>query len=192
MVSVFSSLSLMPVSVLCLVVPLLTSHAVQAEIPALYHDYANKHGIPVAVFFSVIKQESGKTTQQRYLPWPWTLNVNHQAYYYDNAAEARAALSRFLADEDNTIAVGLGQIYLPAHGDKFTDSRVLLNPHINLDFAAWLLHYEYQHAQGNWWVAVGRYHHPSKPQFAIPYRESVYRKCLNISRHCARYGEIQP
>ncbi len=165
------------------------------NIPRYYHVYATKHGVPVAVFFSVVITESGRNIQGRYLPWPWTLNVNHKPYYYDNKEQALAALNNFLQNPKNTIAVGLGQIYLPAHGKRFTDPLSLLDPHVNLDFASQLLRYEFQQAkrkykQANWWLAAGRYHHPSKEQYAKPYREMVFRKCQKISHRCSDFGRI--
>jgi len=164
-------------------------------IPQFYHLYATKHGVPVEVFFSMIKTESGRTFSGRYLPWPWTLNVNHKAYYYDNKRAAVLALQRFLQNPKNKIAVGLGQIYLPAHGKKFINPLTLLDPHVNLNFAAQLLKYEFkrakkQSAQSNWWTAVGRYHHPSKEKYAKPYREIVFRKCQKITDRCHLFGQI--
>jgi len=164
-------------------------------IPQFYHLYATKHGVPVEVFFSVIKTESGRTFSGRYLPWPWTLNVNHKAYYYDNKRAAVLALQGFLQNPKNKIAVGLGQIYLPAHGKKFPNPLALLDPHVNLNFAAQLLKYEFTRAKkkygrSNWWTAAGRYHHPSKEKYAKPYREIVFRKCQKITDHCHLFGQI--
>ena len=166
-----------------------------SNIPRYYHVYATKHGVPVEVFFSVVFIESGRKIKGRHLPWPWTLNVNHKAYYYDNKEQALAALKQFLQNPKNTIAVGLGQIYLPSHGKKFEDPLSLLDPHVNLDFASQLLRYEFHQAkqkykQANWWLAAGRYHHPSKEHFAKPYRERVFRKCQKISHRCRDFGEI--
>lgn len=178
-----------------IIVFLMSSNAQANHIPAFYHMYSKKHNVPVEVFFSVIKTESGRSFNGRFLPWPWTLNVNHKPYYYKSQKEAVAALRQFLTNPKNTIAVGLGQIYLPAHGDKFTNPLVLLDPHINLNFAAQLLRYEYTRSikinkTSNWWIAAGRYHHPSKEKFAKPYREIVYRKCQQITNQCHLFGQI--
>lgn len=169
------------------------SMSAYGEIPRAYGLVAEKYGVPVEVFYSVILQESGESREGTYHPWPWTLNVAHQAYRYDNQHDAVSALREFMTYE-NRIAVGLGQIYLPAHGDRFGDPTVLLNPRVNLEYAAKLLSNEFKatvsNGNPNWWVAAGRYHHPSKEEFAGPYRALVFMKCREISAQCTMYGEI--
>ena len=73
------------------------------------------------------------------MPWPWTLNVELKPYYFSNKQEAKTALRQFLATDNKRIAVGIGQIYLPSHGHLFSDPTVLLEPEINLHYAAKLL-----------------------------------------------------
>jgi len=178
-----------------LLLTVLSVNANAQSIPSMYRFIANKHGVPLDVFFSMIKHESGRTVNKRFLPWPWTLNVNHQAYYYNSKGAAQRALRTFLKNPKNTIAVGLGQIYLPAHGSRFPNPLVLLNPKTNLNYAAHLLKRESievkkRTKRSNWWLAVGRYHHPSKEKYALPYRKAVYKKCLAISSRCHQYGAI--
>lgn len=165
-----------------------------ASIPKAYHAVSERYGIPAVVFYSMILQESGRTLRGRYHPWPWTLNVNHKAYRYDSHQEADAALRSFMQG-GNTIAVGLGQIYLPAHQHVFDDPTVLLNPRVNLEYAAITLLREFvwtaKRGTPNWWLAVGRYHAPSNEKFASIYRTQVFEKCSRISADCASYGVLQ-
>lgn len=169
------------------------SASATAGIPTAYYKISKKYGIPVEVFYSMILQESGRTVNGRYHPWPWTLNVNHKAYRYDSQREAVKALYQFM-DGKNTIAVGLGQIYLPAHGHVFEDPFVLLDPRINLEYAAILLATEFLYTvkkkNPNWWEAVGRYHAPSNKKYAHKYRREVFEKCLKITRSCINYGAL--
>ncbi|BCD97765.1 lytic transglycosylase domain-containing protein [Marinagarivorans cellulosilyticus] len=169
------------------------SASAYGEIPRAYGVVAEKYGVPVEVFYSVILQESGESRNGTYHPWPWTLNVAHKAYRYRSKAEAKAALIEFM-NYENRIAVGLGQIYLPAHGHKFSDPTALLNPRVNLEYAAQILSSEFdvtsRNGRPNWWVAAGRYHHPSKEEYAAPYRALVFMKCREISAQCTMYGDI--
>jgi soluble lytic murein transglycosylase-like protein len=104
-------------------------------------------------------------------------------------------LKQFLAVNANArIAVGLGQIYLPSHGKFFEDKTQLLEPGINLNYAARILASEFQwtlkQAKPNWWLAVGRYHTPSNPLLAKAYREGVFKRCQKMSQTCTHYGAI--
>ena len=163
-------------------------------IPKAYREVANQFAIPVEVFYALILQESGRSTKSGFKPWPWTLNVAHQPYRYSNRIEAETALLNFIQQESR-IAVGLGQIYLPAHGHVFEHVSTLLSPRVNLEYAASLLASEYRYLErkgkANWWLAAGRYHHPSKEHYAKEYRSLVYLKCRKISAQCQMYGEIK-
>lgn len=172
----------------------------QTVIPAAYVKVAQDHGVPPVVFYSVMMQESTKRvryskdgkTHELYLPWPWTLNVELKSYYYATKEEAKVALRQFLATNNRRIAVGIGQIYLPSHGHLFDDKTVLLEPEINLPYAAKLLadNFQWTLDQGkpNWWVAVGRYHTPSRLDLAIPYRIAAFNRCQKIFGECNRFG----
>lgn len=182
-------------SICLLIVSMFFMRYACADIPPAYHKIANDYQIPVDVFFAVMLQESGKTTERKYLPWPWVLNVELKAYYFSSKEQASIALRQFLAVNANArIAVGLGQIYLPSHGRYFEDKTKLLEPGVNLDYAAKILATEFQwtlkQSKPNWWVAVGRYHTPSNFELAKNYREDVFRRCKLISQNCANYGAI--
>ena len=176
-----------------------------ADIPPAYHKIADDYQIPVDVLYAVMLQESGKTipdsstshsvSSNQYLPWPWVLNVELKPYYFDSRETASFALRQFLAvDQHARIAVGLGQIYLPSHGHLFDDKTSLLDPGVNLNYAAQILASEFQwtlkQAKPNWWVAVGRYHTPSNASLAKSYREDVFHRCQKISENCTHYGAI--
>lgn len=169
------------------------------DMPMAYQKIARDYGIPPEVFFSVMLTESSKQIalengRKKLIPWPWTLNVELKSYYFKSKEEAKIALKQFLAADNKRIAVGLGQIYLPSHGHLFQDATVLLEPGLNLQYAAHLLaeNFKWTLEQGkpNWWVAVGRYHTPSRLDLAIPYREGVYKRCERYSADCHRFGSI--
>jgi hypothetical protein len=166
------------------------SHVIEPQVVAA----ANQHRIPVEVFYSVLLLESGMRVDGKTTPWPWTLNVNHKPYRYSSYDETRAALEEFLKNPKNTIAVGAGQIYLPAHGHVFNDVIDLVDPKINLHYSAKLLANEFEYlknkGRANWWTAAGRYHAPNNTYHARLYRSIVFMKCRKISAQCTMYGKI--
>ena len=168
-----------------------------AEIPRAYRIIADQYGVPADVFFAIALQESGKSGSDKFLPWPWTLNINNKGYYFDTRAEAEMALLAALENAKRQgkvgrVAVGLGQIYMPSHITQFVSPIEALDPTRNLHYAARLLvdHYQATRREGlpDWWVAVGRYHTPSNTKLANAYRQLVFKKCLKISARCHSYG----
>lgn len=168
-----------------------------AEIPRAYRMISAHYGIPADVFFSIALQESGKSGKGKFLPWPWTLNIDNRAHYFDDRASAEHALAQAMLDASREgrigrVAVGLGQIYMPSHVTQFETPLDALDPTINLHYAAKLLVTEFLWTvrQGNpdWWVAAGRYHTPSRPSLAAEYRARVIARCHLISDRCGEYG----
>lgn len=168
-----------------------------AEIPRAYRIVADQYGVPAEVFFAIALQESGKSGEDKFLPWPWTLNINNKGYYFDTREEAEMALIAAMENAKRQgkvgrVAVGLGQIYMPSHVTQFVSPIQALDPTRNLHYAARLLaeHYQATRQEGSpdWWVAVGRYHTPSNTKLATAYRQLVFKKCLKISTRCHAYG----
>ncbi|HWV14884.1 MAG TPA: hypothetical protein VN030_05575 [Cellvibrio sp.] len=182
---------------------LMFSQMVKADIPRAYELIADHYGLPREVFFSIAMVESGKleigkNRDRRFLPWPWTLNIDKKPYYFDTREEAEAALMQALVKAEKEgrigkVAVGLGQIYMPAHINQFVSPLQALDPSINLNYAAKLLveHYIWTIKRGkpDWWIAVGRYHSPGNENAAKNYRELVYSRCARVSSRCSSLGD---
>lgn len=176
---------------------LIVSASAFAEIPRAYRMISAHYGIPADVFFSIALQESGKSRQGKFLPWPWTLNINHRAHYFDDRQSAEQALVRAMNDAEaegriGRVAVGLGQIYMPSHITQFEAPVDALDPTVNLHYAANILVAEFlwtvRQGHPDWWIAAGRYHTPSKPSLAAEYRARVIARCHKISDRCGEYG----
>lgn len=165
------------------------------HIPDAYHIVADKTKVPVIVLFSIALQESGRKVSGTYLPWPWTLNVENESYYFSSRIIAENALKNFVnIKKSKKIAVGVGQIYLPSHGHMFRDPVDILDPATNLFYSANILATEYRWLKRNnmasWWMAAGRYHTPSRPDLARTYRDLVFNKCTKYIGQCDDYGEV--
>lgn len=170
---------------------LASSLSALASVPKAYRIVSKESGVPQSILFSVAMEES-----RRYpygLPWPWTLNVDHKAYYFESRSEAAEFLNTSL-NNGSAVAVGLSQIYLPAHGHLFDDPEVLLSPETNLLYASNLLAGEFiwtkRNAKASWWHAVARYHHPSNYELGKAYALRVFKHCTSFASDCDKLGAL--
>ena len=79
------------------------------SVPAAYRTIATERGIPHSIFYAVALAESGKqvVTAGVFRPWPWTLNVGGQGYYFDSKQDAWQALKDWLQTGRRSIDIGL-------------------------------------------------------------------------------------
>jgi hypothetical protein len=163
----------------------LNSSMAIAEIPAVYSQVAAQHQVPALLLYAVCLQEAGRQVNGHFHPWPWTVNIQGQGHYLDSAESALAVVNSAL---ENTcrVDIGLCQIHWCAHAQSFTAPADALHPHVNLHYAASILRREYEFTvnQGtpSWWLAVGRYHHPSNHSLASAYRQRVYQRWLPLAQ----------
>ena len=109
-----------------------------------------RYVMPRGLLRAVALVESGRHG----VPWPWTLNIDGRPYYYETHAHAVRDLKR--APQART-DVGLMQVNLGWHGQRFARPAEALDPRRNLAAAAAFLA-ELHAAHGTWTAAVGRYH----------------------------------
>ena len=141
-------------------------------VPPAYLRVAEEYEVPAGILFAIALTESGRTTDGRFLPWPWTLNVDGRGEYYASRAEADARL-RELIDQGKMPDIGLMQVNWRYHSSKLGDPEQAFNPWLNLRAGARVLRQEYE-STGDWWQAVGRYHSRT-PSRAQAYRQRVLR-----------------
>jgi hypothetical protein len=149
-----------------------------AAVPDAYRQYAAKHQVPAELLFAVCLQESGRSYQQRLLPWPWTLNVAGKGQFFQNQMDAQYALDDVIASGSCRVDIGICQVHWCSHRHNFDSPSALLDPYVNIDYAARLLREEFHRTSGGapyerWWEAVGRYHSPGTPSLADRYRRRV-------------------
>lgn len=75
--------------------------ATAEEIPPGYRAIALEQAIPAPLLYAIALTESGqhRLSQQRWRPWPWTLNVSGQGQFFASRQAAWQALQRALADD---------------------------------------------------------------------------------------------
>lgn len=153
--------------------------SVITEVPRAYKETARLYGIPPKLFYALALQESGRTVDGAFAPWPWTLNVEGQGYYYNSQTEVWDALNEFVIADRTNIGIGLLQVTYPYNQHVLSELYLAIDPHTNLRMGAVILLERYRES-GDWWIAVGHYHSPGKKPAQVEraqrYRESVKRR----------------
>lgn len=136
------------------------------------------YNIPSKLLKAIAVTESGKQVDGKFIPWPWTLNVEGTPYFYSNKPEAVGALKQFIASGKSNIDVGMMQINLKHHPHAFSSPEEALDPYRNIHYAAQFLT-DLKKQTNNWLEAVGRYH-SSIPQHHNRYRAQVMKTWQNL------------
>ncbi len=133
-----------------------------------------RHGTPPGVLSAIAKAESGRPIPPLpgLQPWPWAVNADGAALYFDSKPAAvtwtRLALARGVQQVD----VGCMQVNLQSHPQAFRDLDDAFEPLANTDYAARFFQRLRGDAGGDWVTAVGFYHSRT-PFLAADYRERV-------------------
>ncbi len=133
-----------------------------------------RHETLPGLLAAVSKAESGRPIPPLpgLQPWPWAVNADGAAFYFDSKPAAvawvRAALDRGVRQID----VGCTQINLQSHPRAFRSLDDAFDPAANADYAARFLRQLRDDAGSNWYVATGWYHSRT-PVLAADYRERV-------------------
>ena len=152
-------------------------------VPEGYQTIATERGIPSAVLYAIALTESATrlTNSNIYRPWPWTLNVAGQGYFFDSRVEAWQALENWIRQGRRSIDIGLMQVNWRYHKEKLGTPWQALDPYHNLRVGAVILQDCYQTRQ-DWWASVGCYHSPANMQRAERYRKRVVSHWRRITR----------
>ncbi len=129
--------------------PALAGNACEAQILRA----SARYGVPAGILYSVGLAETG----QRGSLQPYALNVDGKAVFARSADEAVAIFDQAKRDGAKLIDLGCMQINQHYHGQDFAGIREMLDPALNVDYAARFLrelHGRYQ----TWSMAVARYH----------------------------------
>lgn len=153
------------------------------KVPEGYRSIATEHGIPYTLLYAVALTESATqiNDSNTYRPWPWTLNVAGQGYFYDSRIAAWQALKNWMRQGRRSIDIGLMQVNWRYHKKKLGSAWQALDPYHNLRVGAAILQDCYQTRQ-NWWSSVGCYHSPANTKRAEVYRQRVVSHWRRIKR----------
>ncbi len=154
----------------------------EEAVPVGYQSVAAENGIPYSLLYAVALTESGKQVASKgvYRPWPWTLNVAGQGYFFESRQAAWQALTVWLEKGKRSIDIGLMQVNWRYHQVRLGTPWQALDPYFNLRVGAEILQDCYITRQ-DWWASVGCYHAPTNPQRADRYRRRVLSRWQRIA-----------
>ena len=131
------------------------------------------HGIPTGLLLTISRVESGRPIHGRAEPWPWVIDSDGQAYYYDTKEAAVASARALIARGARYTDIGCMQVDWQQHPGAFANLETAFDPTANADYAARFLRRLYDDESGHSWpVAVGFYHSHT-PMLAEEYRGKV-------------------
>ena len=133
-----------------------------------------RHGTPGGLLGAIARAESGRPVPPLpgLQPWPWAVNADGAAYYFDSQAVAVAWVRAALARGAQQVDVGCMQINLQSHPGAFASLEEAFEPSSNAEYGARYLTQLAADAGGNWYVATGWYHSHTAV-LAADYRERV-------------------
>lgn len=120
----------------------------------------DEYGVKYDLLQTISAVESGRwdDLQNRYVAWPWTVNVGGKGYYFSSREEAVNAVKNFKKKGFESIDVGCMQINLKYHGDAFSSVEEALDPLKNVKYSAKFLRNLYSKNGHSWKKAAKKYH----------------------------------
>jgi hypothetical protein len=133
-----------------------------------------RHVTLPGLLMAIAKAESGRPIPPLpgLQPWPWAVNADGGAYYFDSKDAAVAWVKQAQLRGVGQLDIGCMQINLQSHPQAFSSIEQAFDPAANADYAARFLTQLRADAGGNWFDAVG-YYHSRTPILAADYRERV-------------------
>lgn len=114
---------------------------------------AAAEGVPLAVLYAVALTETGRRGALQ----PYALNIEGKTVFTDSRQAAIAEFNHARRAGKTLIDLGCMQINHHYHGDAFTSVEAMLDPALNVRYAARFLR-ALRQREGSWAMAVARYH----------------------------------
>lgn len=124
-------------------------------------------GVPLSVLRAISLAETGRRRGGTTQPWPWTVNMEGEGRWFDDAESALAYVRDRHASGARSFDVGCFQINYRWHGSAFRSLEEMFEPRANALYAARFLLSLYQETR-DWNAAAGAYHSRT-PEFADRY-----------------------
>ncbi|MCR9137904.1 MAG: transglycosylase SLT domain-containing protein [Alphaproteobacteria bacterium] len=134
---------------------------------------SRKHGIPVGILYSVGLTETGRKGSLQ----PYALNIEGKTVFAGSLSEALKVFHRARRNGRKLIDLGCMQINHHYHRQEFSDARSMLDPRLNVDYAARFL-IDLKRRHKSWTMAVARYH--AGPNNNPAQRKYVCRVITNL------------
>jgi len=126
--------------------------------------------VPLEVLLAVTRNETGRKRNGRTEPWPWTVNMEGDGFWFDTEDQAQAFVFEHFKIGARSFDVGCFQINYKWHGAAFNSIEEMFDPTHNAIYAAQFLSSLYEET-GDWLEAVGAYHSRT-PEYAARYKRT--------------------
>ena len=146
--------------------------------------------IPAKLLVAIAEVESFRAdpVTKRWMPWPWTINVEGAGHFYETKQDAIDAVKAFQAGGAHSIDVGCMQVNLMYHPNAFASLEEAFDPRANAAYAARFLRDLY-HQTSSWPQAAGFYHSQT-PALGADYANSVMARLAACRQVCRRAASL--
>ena len=114
---------------------------------------ADRYGVPAGILYAVGLAETGRKGSLH----AWALNVEGRTVFARSEHDAVSEFEKARRGGATLIDLGCMQINHHYHAGRFASVRHMLDPRLNVDYAARFLA-ELKQRHGTWAMAVARYH----------------------------------
>ena len=114
---------------------------------------SQRHNVPAGILYAVGLAETGRKGSLH----AFALNIDGRAVFAASSREAEQAFDRARRNGSRLIDLGCMQINHHYHASQFANLRQMLDPRLNVDYAARFLA-QLKRRHGTWAMAVARYH----------------------------------
>lgn len=141
---------------------------------AAVKEAGREYGVGIDLLQTISAVESGRwdELQNRYVAWPWTVNVQGKGYYFSSREEAVRAVKKYQSKGIENIDVGCMQINLKYHGDAFSSVEEAIDPVSNVKYSARFLRHLYT-VHGKSWKNAAKRYHSSNPEKGEAYTQRL-------------------
>lgn len=144
--------------------------------------YEELYQLPKKSLLAIVLNETGrkyfddKDFLESTRPWPWSVgdNTNKQSYFFTTKKEALHFIKIQMSRGNKNLDIGCAQINLKAHGEHFESVDQIIDPEINIHYAAYLIAGHYHNNGRNWYKSIAYYHSKTK-EIGINYAKRVLK-----------------
>lgn len=139
-----------------------------------------KYGIKAHLLQTISSVETGRWdyNKEKYVSWPWTINVNGIGRHFKTKNEAVAEVKRLQAKGVKSIDVGCMQISLKYHAKAFASIEEAFEPEKNVEYSAKFLKQLYQKRQD--WQKAAMAYHSKVPSRGLRYKKKLVNRFEKI------------
>jgi len=117
------------------------------------HRASSRYDVPLGILYAVGLTETGLKNSLQ----PYAMNIEGRAEFFSSQASALRRFEEVHAGGAKLIDLGCMQINHYYHSGQFPSVAAMLQPSMNVDYAARFLK-RLRDREGNWTMAVARYH----------------------------------